>query len=76
MRINTTYDACSAIEGFASFEPTQEEILESWALLIKTKECWSLQGFYGRGAASLIEEGIISTEGKINWETVAELEYE
>jgi hypothetical protein len=76
MRINNTYDACSVIEGFASFEPTQEEILESWALLIKTKECWSLQGFYGRSAANLIEEGIISTEGKINWEKVAELEYE
>ena len=76
MRINNTYDACSVIEGFASFEPTQEEVLESWALLIETGECWSLQGFYGRGAASLIEQGIISKEGKINWETVAEVEYE
>jgi len=74
MRINNTFDACSAIEGFASFEPTEEEILQSWALLIETGECWSLQGFYGRNAASLIDQGIISTEGKINWEKVAELE--
>jgi hypothetical protein len=71
MRIKTTYDAISVIEGFASFEPIEGEVLESWALLIKTGECWSLQGFYGRNAASLIDQGIISREGKINWEKVA-----
>jgi len=74
MKIESTYDACAVIEGFASFEPTEEDTLEAWALLIETGDCWSLQGFYGRNAAYLIEQGIISREGKINWEKVAELE--
>jgi hypothetical protein len=74
MKIENTYDACSVIEGFADFEPTQEDMLEAWALLIETGVCWNLQGFYGRGAASLIDRGIIFAEGKINWEMVAELE--
>jgi hypothetical protein len=75
MRINSTYDACSVIEGFASFEPTQEDMLEAWALLIETGACWSLQGFYGRQATNMIEQGLISKEGKINWETVAILNW-
>ena len=73
MRIKTSYDACSVIEGFASFEPTQEDMLEAWALLIETGDCWSLQGFYGRQAANMIEQGLISKKGKVNWETVASL---
>ena len=73
MKMKTSYDACSVIEGFASFEPTQENILEAWALLIETGVCWNLQVFYGRGATDLIDSGIISKEGKINWETVGSL---
>ena len=73
MKMKTSYDACSVIEGFASFEPTQENILEAWALLIETGVCWNLPGFYGRGATDLIDSGIISKEGKINWETVGSL---
>jgi len=73
MRIKTRYDACSVIEGFASFKPTQEDMLEAWALLIETGDCWSLQGFYGRQAANMIEQGLISKKGKVNWETVASL---
>ena len=73
MKIETSYDACSVIEGFASFEPTHEDMLEAWALLIETGDCWSLQGFYGRQATNMIEQGLISKEGKINWEAVASL---
>jgi hypothetical protein len=76
MKITNTFDACSVIEGFADFEPTEMDVLESWALLIETGDCWKLQGFYGRQATHLINQGVISKEGKINWEAVAELEEE
>jgi hypothetical protein len=76
MRITNIFDACSVIEGFANFKPTQEDMLEAWALLIETGDCWKLQGFYGRQATNIIEQGLISKEGKINWEAVAELEEE
>jgi len=76
MAINSSYDACAIVEGFADSDPTNEELIEAWAYLIKTGDCWKLQGFYGRGAANLIKQNIISEEGEINWENVAELEYE
>lgn len=66
----TVYDACAIIEGFAGFEPSLKQTLEAWAYLIKTGQCWSLQGFYGRNAASLIEQGVISDQGVIDWTVV------
>ena len=63
--INDSYTACSIVEGFSGEENTEQEHLEAWAYLIKTGQCWSLQGWYGRSAASLIEAGIISKEGVI-----------
>lgn len=68
MTINSSYDACAIIERFADFDPSQEQELEAWAYLIKTGDCWSLQGFYGREATRLIEEGLISKEGVVNWD--------
>lgn len=73
MAINNTYDACAAIEGFAATEPTQTDIIEGWAYLIKTGDCWGLQGFYGRGAADYINSGLISKEGVIDWDRINEL---
>ena len=70
----TTYDAVAIAEGFCDHEPTLEETLEAWAHLIETGQCWQLQGWFGRQAQSLIENGIISREGKINWEAVASSE--
>ena len=67
----TQYDAVAIAEGFCEHEPTFEETLEAWAYLIETGLCWELQGWFGRNAASLIEDGIISREGEIDWKTVA-----
>ena len=39
--------------------------VELFAELIKTGQAWSLQGHYGRTAAALIEQGIISKEGSV-----------
>jgi len=54
----TSYDACAAIEGFDGQEHTEDEIIEAFQYLIDCGDAWKLQGFYGRTAASLIEQGI------------------
>ena len=54
----TDYDACAAIEGFDGQEHTEEEIIEAFQHLIDSGAAWSLQGFYGRTAAHLIEQGL------------------
>jgi hypothetical protein len=67
----TSYLACAYAEGFGEGEnATADEAAEAWAYLIETGECWSLQGWYGRSAQSIISKGLISKEGVINWEKV------
>jgi hypothetical protein len=62
----TTYLATAYAEGFCEGEgASQEEQLEAWAYLVKTGACWSLQGFFGRTAAYLIENGAITKEGEV-----------
>jgi hypothetical protein len=50
-----TFTACMIIEGVEEAE--DYEILEAWQYLIDTGVVWTLQGFYGRTARSLIEQG-------------------
>jgi len=70
MNVSSTYNACAIIEGFADFDPSIEDEMEAWAYLIKTGDCWNLQGFYGRGATRLIEQGLISKEGEVDWDLI------
>jgi hypothetical protein len=56
-------EACMICEG--EQEAEEHEVLAAWAHLIKTGIVWSLQGFYGRAAARLIEAGIITSDGDI-----------
>jgi hypothetical protein len=68
-----SFSACSIAEGFCGGEDASEDDqLRAWAYLIKTGQCWSLQGFYGRTASRLIEQKIISAEGIINWNNINE----
>ncbi len=63
--------AVSYAEGFGEGEEsTTEQQIEAWAWLIKSGQCWSLQGFFGRAAKNLIGSGVIDDTGTIDWEIV------
>ena len=55
-----SYTACSIAEGFCEGEGASEkDQLTAWQY-ISDRGLWrSLQGFYGRTVASLLEQGII-----------------
>jgi hypothetical protein len=55
----TFYDACAIAEGFSGEAHTEKEILIAWQWLIDTGQCWRLQGWYGRTATYLIENGYV-----------------
>ena len=54
----TNYDAVAAVEGFDGIEHTEDEIISAWQYLINTGLAWNLQGWFGRTADALIEQGI------------------
>ena len=58
----STLDLIMSYEGG---DATDEETLELFSRLIRTGQAWTLQGFYGRAAAQLIEQGWISPEGEV-----------
>lgn len=58
-------DIASKIIKYEANEMTIEEEVVFFAELIKSGLCWNLQGYYGRTAKQYIEDGVISTEGKI-----------
>jgi hypothetical protein len=50
------FTATMIAEGVDDAE-SEEQYFEAWQMLIDTGVCWKLQGFFGRTAASLIEQG-------------------
>lgn len=57
----TPYLASAIAEGFCEGEnATREQQIEAWQYLHDTGLAYSLQGWYGRTAKQLIEEGIIN----------------
>ena len=52
----TSYEAIMIAEG--AQPATEEMYVEAWQYLINSGICWNLQGWFGRQAAHLIEEGI------------------
>ena len=55
----TPYLATAYAEGFCEGEgANKDEQLSAWQYLIDTGQCWTLQGWYGRTAQSLIEQGV------------------
>ena len=59
----TTYDACAIIEGFDGEDHTEDDIIEAFQFLIDDGIIWRLQGFYGRAAKQLIDNGVCQMRG-------------
>lgn len=53
-----TFDAISIAEGIE--DSSVEEQIKAWQTLVDTGLVWQLQGWYGRTAQALIDEGIIN----------------
>ena len=51
------YTATGLAEGFIQAD-SEEQVIEAWQHLIDTGSCWQLQGFFGRTARQLINDGI------------------
>lgn len=54
-----TYTAIGLAEGFIDSD-SEEQVLEAWQTLVDTGMAWQLQGWFGRTARHLIEEGYIN----------------
>ena len=60
------YDLVQRIIDFETGEmQTEEEVLDFFQDLINTGMAWRLQGYYGRTAASLIDQGLLSDGPKV-----------
>ena len=59
------YDLTGNIIAFEDGDLSSNEVLALFAHLVKTGMAWTLQGSYGRTAASLIQQGYISRSGEV-----------
>jgi hypothetical protein len=62
------YNAIGIAEGFVENPGTDDEerydiLVAAWQHLIDTGLAWTLQGTFGRVAASLIEQGVCTPNG-------------
>ena len=53
----SNYDAVGIAEGFVDAD-SEEQVIEAWQHLIDTGLAWTLQGWFGRTAQALIEQGV------------------
>ncbi len=61
----TSYLACAIAEGFCEGEGASEENqLTAWQWLVDSGQVWGFQGWFGRTANDLLEQGIIDKPGK------------
>ncbi len=54
----SNYQACAIIEGFDGEQHCEEDVIDAFQFLINSGVVWKLQGFYGRNAAALLEQGL------------------
>jgi hypothetical protein len=56
------YMAVGLAEGFE--QGTEKEQIKAWQHLVDTGLVWQLQGWFGRTAKDLIEQGVINAPAK------------
>lgn len=64
----------SAIACVEDKDKTQAEQIKAWAYLIKTKQAWKQEKWFGRAADTLIQQEIVDKHGDINWGTLEDIE--
>jgi len=42
---------------------SEKDLIQAWQLLVDTRIAWQLQGWFGRRAQDLIDEGLINPPG-------------
>ena len=57
------FRAVGLAEGFIETDD-EAEVIEAWQHLVDTGIAWTLQGWFGRNAMRLIENGIIQAPKK------------
>ena len=57
------YTAVGIAEGFEPAD-SEEQVLQAWQHLVDTGLAWKLQGWFGRTAINLIEQGLITQGGE------------
>lgn len=68
----TNYLAVAYTEGFEEPEYKEDEI-RAWSYMIGTKLYTNLQGWFGRIARQIINEGYISEDGTVDWDCINEI---
>ena len=53
------FRAIGIAEGFVEAE-NEDQVIEAWQHLVETGLAWNLQGWFGRTAKHLIQEGVIN----------------
>lgn len=61
-------DLMQRVVQYESEANSLEWIVQLFADLIATGLAWQLQGRYGREAKAMIDEGIITVQGDVNWD--------
>ena len=64
----------SAIACVEDKSKTQEEQIKAWAYLIRTKQAWKQEKWFGRAADTLIQQEIVKKDGTVNWGTLEDIE--